>query len=115
MNLLTKQQKTHREWTYGYRGGRGGGGIAQEFVINMNTLVHLHTTLFKVSIDNQQGPTAEHRELCSVLCNNLHGERIWKRAGTRICITESLCCTPETNPTLLLNYTPIKNKSFKDF
>ena len=25
-----------------------------------------------------------------------------------ICITDSLCCTPETNTTLQINYTPIK-------
>ena len=29
-----------------------------------------------------------------------------------ICITESLCCTPETNTTLLIDYTPIYNKKF---
>ena len=27
-----------------------------------------------------------------------------------IYITESLCCTPEINTTLLINYTPIKKK-----
>ena len=31
-------------------------------------------------------------------------ELIWE---TCICITESLCCTPETNTTLLINYTLI--------
>ena len=30
---------------------------------------HIHTTMYK--IDNQQGPTVEHRELYSVSCNNL--------------------------------------------
>ena len=25
-----------------------------------------------------------------------------------ICVTDSLCCTPETNTTLLTKYTPIK-------
>ena len=25
-----------------------------------------------------------------------------------MCITESLCCAPETNTTLYINYTPIK-------
>ena len=30
---------------------------------------------------------------------------------TCICITESLCCTSETNTTLVINYTPISNKS----
>ena len=27
-----------------------------------------------------------------------------------VCITESLCCTPETNTTLLINYISIKKK-----
>ena len=26
---------------------------------------------------------------------------------TRLCKTELLCCTPETNTTVLINYTPI--------
>ena len=30
-----------------------------------------------------------------------------------ICITQSLCCTSKTNTTLLINYTPIKNKKIK--
>ena len=29
--------------------------------------------------------------------------------GICICITESLCCTPEIDTTLYINYTPIKN------
>ena len=31
---------------------------------------------------------------------------------TCICITESVCCTPEINTTLLMNYAPIK-QNFK--
>ena len=30
-----------------------------------------------------------------------------------MCMTDSLCCTPETNTTLLVNYTPIKLKKKK--
>ena len=56
---------------------------------------HIHTAMFKT--DNQQGTTIKHRELCSVFCNNLNGERIWKGIDTFTCITESLCCIPETN------------------
>ena len=55
---------------------------------------HKHTTIYK--IDNQQGPTVKHRELYSISCNNPS----WKRILKRIYITESLCCTPETNTTL---------------
>ena len=40
---------------------------------------------------------------------------IQKRIDTCICITESLCCTPETNTTLLINYAPIWNENFLKF
>ena len=56
---------------------------------------HVHTAIFK--IDNQQ---RQHRELCSLFSNNWNGKRIWKRIDTHIRITESLCCTPETNNTV---------------
>ena len=45
-----------------------------------------------------------------ILCNNQNGKTIWRRIDTCICITESLCCTPEINTTLLINYTPIRFK-----
>ena len=35
-------------------------------------------------IGNQQRPIVQHRELCSVFCNNLNGKRIWKRIDTCI-------------------------------
>ena len=46
---------------------------------------HEHTAIFKM--DNQQGPTVQHRELCSILCNNLNGKKFEK--DTCIGITES--------------------------
>lgn len=38
---------------------------------------NVHTAIFK--IENQQRPTIKHRELCSMLWNNLHGKKIWKK------------------------------------
>ena len=35
-------------------------------------------------MDNQQGPTVEHRELCSVLCGSLAGRGVWGRMDTRM-------------------------------
>ena len=35
------------------------------------------------------------------------GKELGKRIDTCICMTESLCYTPETNTTLLINYTPV--------
>ena len=49
----------------GKRGGRDKSGAQAE---------HAHTAIFK--IDNQQGPTIPHKELYSVLCNNLYEKRI---------------------------------------
>ena len=47
----------------------------------------------------QQEPTGiAQGTLLNTLYNNLFGKRLWKRIG--ICITESLCYTPETNTTL---------------
>ena len=57
-------------------------------------------------IDNQQGPRAEHRELCSVLRGSLDGRGVWGKMDTCICMAESLCCPPET-VTLLVSYISI--------
>ena len=47
----------------------------------------------------QQEPTGiAQGTLLNTLYNNLFGKRLWKRID--ICITESLCYTPETNTTL---------------
>ena len=47
----------------------------------------------------------QHRELYSVLCGDLSGKEIWKRGDLCIHIADSLCCTVETNTTLLSTYT----------
>ena len=52
-------------------------------------------------------------ELYSLLCASLGGKRTCGRVGTRICMAESLHCSPETTTTLLIGYTPIQNKKFK--
>ena len=74
------------------------GGRDKEF--GMDTY-----TLFKM--DNQQGPTVSHRDLCSVLCASLDGRGVRGRMDTSICMTESLHCSRETITTLLIGYTPI--------
>ena len=44
-----------------------------------------------------------HRQLCSILCNNLIGEKNGKRIDTCICITEkSLICIKDREITLCL-------------
>ena len=46
------------------------------------------TAIFKM--DNQQGPTVQHRELWSMLCCSLDGRGVWGRMDTCICMAESL-------------------------
>ena len=62
--------------------------------------LHVCTAIFKM--DNQQRPTVEHGELCSMLCGSLDGREVWGRMDTCICIcmAESLCSSPETITTL---------------
>ena len=45
---------------------------------------HVHTTIFQM--DYQQGPTVEHRELCSVLCGSLDGRGALGRMDTWTCM-----------------------------
>ena len=54
----------------------------------------MYTAVFKM--DNQQGPTVQYRELCSMLCGSLDGRGVWARMDTCICMAESLCRPPET-------------------
>ena len=36
---------------------------------------HVHTPIFKV--DNQHGPTEQHRQVCTMLCDGLEGRGQW--------------------------------------
>ena len=94
VNLLTKPKQIHRhrKQTCGYQRGKVEGDTVGDWDGRM------HTSIFK--IDNQHGPAIEHRELYLILCNDLYGKRTLKRVDICICITESLCCTPDTNTTL---------------
>ena len=63
---------------------------------------HVHTDVFKM--DNQQRPTVELRELCSVLCASLDGRGVGGRMGTCMCMAESLRCSLETTTISLIGY-----------
>ena len=63
---------------------------------------------------DSQGPTVEHTELHSIP----YGKPYWKTAfffKMYICVTESLCCIPETNRTWFINYTSILKRKKKFF
>ena len=66
---------------------------------------HVHFAVFK--LENKQNLTVQHRELCSMVCGSLDGRGIQGRMDTCVCVTESLCCPPETITTLLISYAPI--------
>ena len=55
-------------------------------------------------MDNQQGPTVYHKELCSMFCGSLGGRGVWWTMDTCICMTASLHCSPETITILLISY-----------
>ena len=61
----------------------------------------MYTALFKM--ENQQGPTVYHRELCSMLCGSLDERAVWGRMDTGVC-AESLPCSPETVTILFVNW-----------
>ena len=65
---------------------------------------------FTFKVDNQQGPTVGHRELCSLSCGGRGGRGVWGRMDTCVCVAESLCCEPETITTLSISYAPIQHK-----
>ena len=49
-------------------------------------------------------------ELYSMLHANLDGGAGFEGDQTYVCMSESLCCPPETTTTFLISYTPIQNK-----
>ena len=54
-------------------------------------------------MNNQQGPTVQHRELCSVLCGSLDGKGFGGE-WTRVYMADPLCCSPETITALFVNW-----------
>ena len=75
------------------------------------TCTQVHIAVLKM--DNQHGPTVQHRELCSVLCGTLDRRGVCRRMDTCICMAESLHCSLETIIILLIDYTPTQNGKFK--
>ena len=56
--------------------------------------------MLKDEIDQKLGVLHQLAKLWmqrKIFCDNLYEKRIWKRMNICICITESLCCTSETN------------------
>ena len=83
-------------------------GVVTAQYKNMSLHGHVHTTIFKM--DNQQGPTVQHMELCSMTCEweGCLGENGYVYMYGRV-------PSPETTATLLISYTPIQKNSLKKF
>ena len=72
-------------------------------------VLSVHTAVFKV--DNQQGPTVWHKELCSMLCGSLDGRGVWGRIQAYVWLS-SFAVHLKPSHCLLINYSPIQNKQF---
>ena len=72
------------------RGGSKGG-------MKWETGIGIHTVpcIKEITTENLL-----RREVYSMLCGDLNGKETQNRGGTCICITDSICCTAETNTTL---------------
>ena len=81
------------------KGKVGGGRINQEFGINRYTLLYIK----QINNKDLLYSTGNHIQYLIINCKGKEYEKEY------ICIfiIESLCCTPETNTTLLFGYTPI--------
>ena len=72
----------------------------------------------KSCFDTRQHGTQKNQargsvELYSIACNNLWWKIIWKKNTHIMCIlSESFCCTSETNILLFINYTSIRKKFY---
>ena len=84
MNSFPKQKQTHRP-----KGGMVGGGIVREFRTDMYTLLYLKWLANK-DLLYSTGNTAQYSVVAYM------GKES-KRVDICICITDSLCCTAETN------------------
>ena len=82
---------------------KGEGGVNKEFGINRYTLLYVKQM-------NNKDLLYSTGHYIQYLVITYSGKEYEKHIYIYICITESLCCTPETNTTLLINYTPIKKK-----
>ena len=65
-------------------------------------------------LDLQQGPTVQHRELCSMLRGSLGGTGVWWRMDTHVCIAVTLCCLSEAILTLSISYIPKQKVQLKE-
>ena len=91
MNLFTKQRVTDAEDKLMVTRRERGGRIIWKIRIDIYTLLYIKQITSKGLLYSTRN---------SIFYNNLYGERILKSVDICICITDSLCCTPEMNTAL---------------
>ena len=67
------------------------------------------TLLYLKWITNKKNLLYSTWHSAQILCASLDERGLWGRMDTRICMAESLHCSPETITILLIVYTPIQN------
>ena len=45
---------------------------------------------------------------------SLAGRGVWGEVDTRVCMAESVCCSPETITALLIGFSNIKKRNFRE-
>ena len=96
MNLFIKQKQTHRyrKQAYGYQRGMGVGGINQEFGSNLYMLLYIK----QVNNKDLLYSTGNYTQYFVITYMEKESEKEY--TYIYVCITESLCCTPETSTEL---------------
>ena len=79
-----------------------GGGINWEIGIDIYALLYIK----QITNKNLLYSTGNSTQYSVMAYMGKESKK--KRMDVCICITDSLCCTPETKTTLLIEYTPIK-------
>ena len=92
MNLSTKQKESDIENNLMVT--KGGEGINQEYEINRQTLLYIKQTDNKDLLQSKRNYTQN----LVITYNGKESEKDY--IYIYACITESLCCTPETNTIL---------------
>ena len=93
MNLFTKEKQTHRhrKQTYNYQRGKGGG-INWQYGINRCTLPYIK----QINKKDLWYSTGNYIQYLVITYNGKESEKEY----IYIYISESFCCTPETNTIL---------------
>ena len=105
VNLLTEQKRLtdlENELTIA-----GGKGIVRDLGKVMYTLLHLKWITNKDLLYSTWNSAQR-------LCASLDRRGVWGRMDTRICMAESLHCSPEITTTWLIRYILTQNKRFKE-